>query len=498
MNNLKREKFVTFFYNDYESLGIEYISAVLKSQGVKTKLIYKNLIDYYAFDSSKKTDEKFYRKIAAQICSSNPDVLALSLLTDTFKANMVIAAMVKELNPEIKILAGGVHTSLLPQLTLNYPQIDAISIGEGEFTVLNYINSIETIAKGDSPFIKGIVYKQGAKAIGSFCEYSINEKLDSIPFPDKDLFYREDPTMKSHYFVQCSRGCPFVCSFCINDYLHSVVGSKRFRYRSPENIIEELILAKKKYNPSYIAFLDECFGVDKDWAAKFLTLYKEKINLPFLTSVHPNMVTDQLADLMRDANCAYVAMGVQSLNEDISKGILKRAIKREKVAEAIKIIRSRKIILQCDHIFGIPGEDKQDMLSALSFYNENRPSIVSVYWLSYYPKTCITQVAQEKGIISQENIRNIENGNVSSGIKRVYGYYDINFWLNYFIFFRKGFVRWLIKTGAFRFFKIKNIFISNAFPRALYAFLHKRDWNRYYMKRVILKKINNFKNWGPN
>ncbi|MDP2922714.1 MAG: radical SAM protein [Candidatus Omnitrophota bacterium] len=491
------QKSVIFFYNDYESLGLEYISAVLKQEKIKTKLIYKNLVDYYAFDSSKKTNEKFYHKIAAEICSHNPDILALSLLTDTFRANMAIAGIVKELDPKIQVLAGGVHTSLLPQLTLNYPQIDAISIGEGEFTVLNYIRNLSAILNEEIPFIKGIVYKQNGKLIGNFSDYTVNEELDSIPFPDKDLFYNEDPSMKSHYFVQCSRGCPFVCSFCINDYLNTAIGGKRFRYRSPENIIEELIWAKQKYSPFYVAFVDECFGFDKDWTTKFLNLYREKINLPFLASVHPNMVTPQLADLMRDANCAYVAMGVQSLNEDISKNVLRRAIKREKVAEAIKTIRSRNIILQCDHIFGIPGENQNDMLGALSFYNENRPSLVSTYWLAYYPKAYITQFAKEKGVLSEDDIGNIENGRIGSGIKNVQGYYEINFWMNYFTFFNKRFMRWLLQSGFFRFFKIKNIFISNAFPRALYAFFHKRDWNRYYMRRVISKKLRNLKVWGP-
>ena len=123
---------------------------------------------------------------------------------------------------------------------------------------------------------------------------------------------------------------------------------------------------------------------------------------------------------------------------------------------------------------------------------------MSVYWLSFYPKAYITEFAREKGIISEQDIEDIENGKISSGIKRVYGYYDINFWMNYFIFLNKNFIRWVINSGFLSLFKIKNIFISSAFPRALFALLHKRDWNRYYMRRVIMKKINNLKVWGPS
>lgn len=497
MSNNKTQKYVLFYYNDYESLGLEYISAVLKSAGIKTALVYKNLVDYYAFDSSGKLYDQFYQKIASEICERQPDVLALSLLTDTFQINMAIAREVKNLNPGIRIIVGGVHAGLLPELTLNYPPVDALCIGEGEFPMLAYVQNLEAILNRESPVVKGVVYKQDGRLIGDFKRYIINESLDNLPFPDKALFYNEDPSMKSHYFVQCSRGCPFICSYCVNDYLNSQIVGKRFRHRSPEKIIDELVLARKEYSPSFVVFVDECFGVDLKWTNRFLSLYKEKIRLPFLVSVYPSLITTQLADLMKDANCWYVAMGVQSLNEEISKKVLKRSIRREKIAKAIGIIRSRGITLQCDHIFGIPKETEKDMIEALAFYNENRPSLVSVYWLTYYPKAYITKYAREIGILSDSDIENIEHGKISSGIKKVRGYYDINFWLNYFVFFPRWFIRLILHVKFYRLFKIKSFYVSSAIPRALHAILHKKDWNRYYMKRIISKKLNNFRFWAP-
>lgn len=490
------QKFVLFYYNDYESLGLEYISAVLKNAGIKTALIYKNLVDYYAFDSSGKPYDSFYQKIASEICKRKPDVLALSLLTDTFQINISIAKEVKRLNPDIKVLVGGVHASLLPELTLTYPQVDALCIGDGEFSTLAYMQNLDAILAGGSPVLEGVVYKQNGRTVGNFLRHTINNELDNLPLPDKALFYDEDPSMKSHYFVQCSRGCPFICSYCINDYLNNETTGKRFRIRSPENIIDELILAKKNYSPSFVVFVDECFGLDFKWVERFLSLYKEQIGLPFLVSIYPNLVTPALADLMRDANCWYAAMGVQSLNEELSKKVLKRHIKREKVAKAIEIIRTRGITLQCDHIFGIPGETEKDMIEALIFYNENRPSLVSVYWLTYYPKAYITKYASEVGILSKTDIENIEHGRISSGIKKVVGYHDINFWLNYFIFLPKWFIRFILYIKFYRLFKIRNFYISSAIPRALHAILHKKDWNRYYMKRIIIKKMNNFRTWA--
>ncbi len=141
----------------------------------------------------------------------------LSVVTDTFQINMSIAREVKELAPRIKVLVGGVHATLLPKLTLSYPQVDAVCVGEGEYPTLAYVQNLDAILEGKSPLLKGLVYKQNDRLVGNYTHYTTNEDLDKLPFPDKDLFYNQDSSMKSHYFVQCTRGCPFVCSYCINE-----------------------------------------------------------------------------------------------------------------------------------------------------------------------------------------------------------------------------------------------------------------------------------------
>ena len=138
------------------------------------------------------------------------------------------------------------------------------------------------------------------------------------------------------------------------------------------------------------------------------------------------------------------------------------------------------------------------MVEALTFYNEHRPSLVSVYWLTYYPKAFITNYAKNIGFLSQRDIEDIEHGRSASGIKKVIKYHGINFWFNYFIFFPKWFIRFIINSGFYYLFKIKNFYITSAFPRALHAILHKKDWNRYYMKRIIIKKLNNLRFWSPS
>jgi radical SAM superfamily enzyme YgiQ (UPF0313 family) len=496
VNQEEKRKRVVFFYSDYESMGLEYISAVLQSNNIETSLVYKNLVDYYAGGSSEGIQEDRYKQIAREICALEPDVLGLSLLTDTFQANLSIAEEVKRISPEVKVLVGGVHATLLPRLTMQYHVVDALCIGDGELPTLEYVQWLDRIAHGERPEIEGIVYKDGGTHVGSFSSYASNKDLDALPLPDKELFYAKDPSMATYYYIQSARGCPYKCSYCINDFLSRASGTKPLRYRSVESVIDELETAKRRFHPRYVIFHDECFGVNRNHTRRLLDAYKQKIGLPFLISIHPHLVTQELADLLKAAKCWYAIIGVQTLNMKIAREVLNRPTDRTKVSNAIRLLKKNGILVKCDHIMGIPGETEEDMVDALRFYNKERPDIVSVFWLSYYPKSAILEFARERGLLSGKEIADIEHGRGLKGMKVAKGFYGAHFWLNYFTFFPKFFVDFIVSSGLFRYFNIKNYVISTGFPRALKSILNRKDFNRYILKRMARKKLANFLSWG--
>jgi len=480
---------IVFFYSDFESLGVESVSAAVRCAGMTAGLVYRNVRDYYSFDSGPGPGDSFFRRTAREICEQDPDVLGLSLLTDTLRVGLRLAGEVKRIRPRVRVLAGGVHASLLPERTLGHPQVDAVCLGEGESSAPEYLRCLDRIAGGESPGIPGILYRQGGRTVGDPRAYGRIRDLDSLPFADKELFYDCDPSLRSHYFLSGSRGCPFACSYCVNDSLGRGRAGRRIRFRSPERIVEELEQGRARHAYSYVVFLDECFGADPEHSERLLRLYRDRVRVPFLISTHPHLVNARLAGLLRDAGCGYVILGVQSLNEELSRQVLRRPVRRHRVSAAIRAIRSRGLPLQCDHMLGIPGETRQDMLDALRFYNEHRPSVVSVFWLTYYPKAWITAYARKQGILTDAEIEEIETGRRSGGIKRVQGWYAVNFWLNYLPFLPQGLARLLLRTPVWRAFRVRNPLLSSALPRALRAVLHRQDWNRYYLKRAVLKKL---------
>lgn len=149
----------------------------------------------------------------------------------------------------------------------------------------------------------------------------------------------------------------------------------------------------------------------------------------------------------------------------------------------IKDLKTAGIMVQVDHMLGIPGDSIANQEEAVLYYNKYRPDLISIFWLTYYPKTPIIQTAVKHGMLSCKDIDKIEQGKrVSKGTFHDGGsmknppmfYYSIQFLLNYLPFLPKWLVKLLIKTGWYRFLRIRNFYLATALPRVIQGLIDKR------------------------
>jgi radical SAM superfamily enzyme YgiQ (UPF0313 family) len=192
-------------------------------------------------------------------------------------------------------------------------------------------------------------------------------ELDVLPFPDKEIYYSRYPIFKNGYLIATSRGCPFKCTYCCNNiYYHLYSNASRIvRKRSISNVITELELAKSKYGPKFIHFVDDVFNYDQKWLFEFLAIYKDMIGLPFSCYLFPDFVDVQMAEALKESGCFKIQMGVQVVSDDKKKNVLKRSSSQEKIGEAIELLKKKKIYLVCDSIFGFPDETEDELLEKL-------------------------------------------------------------------------------------------------------------------------------------
>ncbi|MBI4684363.1 MAG: cobalamin B12-binding domain-containing protein [Nitrospirae bacterium] len=490
---------VTFVYPDFENLGTQYLMSVCLKNGYETDLVYYQARNNFVNRVNKSLS---FPDIAKRVVNTNPDVVAFSCVTDNYQYQLKCAKALKEIMPHVITIFGGIHPTAVPQRVLNNPEVDCVAIGEAEISFSEFLQEGRKENKfvlPDKP-VKGIVFKSGDRMIGEFIEGKLSD-LDEVPFPHKAPF---SSLMKltGEYRIITSRGCPYSCSYCFNSFYHVLRGKKDLRRRTVQNVIDELLHAKKQFSPKYISFWDDSFTTSKNWIREFCSEFKSKINLPFMCIVNPFYIDNEIAELLSSTGCIFVGIGVESTSEEVCSKILNRRSNNEKIVQAIKYLKEAGILVQADHLLGVPGDTLEKEEESVMFYNGCRPDIISVYWLTYYPKTEIVSIAYKQGLLSDKDIDSIEQGTlIESGslltggsLKDPKRYYSINFLFNYFPLLPKWLVYFLIKSRLYRLFRIQNYYITTALPRVVIAltkrrYVHGRVYIMNFLNEVLLSKF---------
>lgn len=410
---------VLFLNPQQEMGGIQCLSAFLKRAGYKTALVNDpNLFDnpWVQHPLLSKIFED-PEPILQQIANHKPDLIGMSVVTDDLSWGLKWARRIKE-RFNIPIVFGNVHATFHAEDCLRYDCVDFIARGEGEVTLLELVQALE--GKLQFNEVLGLGFKQNGE-IKINAMRPLIEDLDTLPFPDKDLYYEQMPYLNHGYTTMTGRGCPYKCTFCDNNtsqklYRATVEKSQKWaRRHSPQYVVDEILWAKNKYNIKHVRFNDEDFSYDKNWLREFCPLYKEKVGIPYFAWVYPNTIDNEMAQLLADSGCDAIEMGIQSGAEHLRKEVLHRRTKDEQIFEALTALRKVGIRATVDIIIGLPTETKEDLDSTVRLLAEGNPWHVYAFWLRYYPSTEILSIAKERKLLTPEQIHKLETSQHSRG-----------------------------------------------------------------------------------
>ncbi len=473
---------VVFVYPDYENLGIEHLMSICRSEGHEIDLVYYEANNPYLNRKSQNID---YSLIANQIIATHPDIVAFSCVTDNYQNQLTVANTLKKSSPDLYTIFGGIHPSIVPERVFKNDSVDSIAIGEAEISFPEFLSAGYCKNRFVPPDreVPGIVFKKNNFPIGKFIEGPL-VNLDKIPRTEKSYFLNVIKEMSNEYRIITSRGCPNQCSYCFHSYLKRSRGRSVIRQRSVDNVMEELLWAKKNFDFKNIIFLDDCFTFSEEWIYEFCHQYRQKIKTPFACISIPDYLTKPTINALASAGCVNIQLGIQTISVELSHTILKRKLNLSQTTSAIRSLKKKGIMVQVDHLLGIPKDSLKQQEQSVLFYNSLRPDLISTFWLTYFPKTQIIGTAKQNGLITEEEIGNLENGLSLTGESCLTGgsmknpdpYYSIAFLLNYLPLLPKWLVRMLVISGFYRIFKIKNYYISIALPRAIQSIFNKKDF----------------------
>lgn len=404
---------ITFAYIAAESIAIEVLSSVLKRDGHKVTLVF----DPGLFDDKQYLDipllkKAFNRKadVLGEIKASAPDLVCFSCGTDNYQwACEVARAVKKEL--DVPVIFGGIHVTAVPERVIKNDFVDMICVGEGEEALSELVASMERGVRDTTT--RNIWFKEAGEVIRNPVRPLI-EDLDVLPYPDKSLFEPHIPIRDGKYMMMTSRGCPYQCTYCYNNVLRrSVYGAEKkyVRQRSVESVIEELKIMKARFAFKNIAFMDDCFVMNRKWFREFAERYKKEIALPYSCMAYTGQIDDEMGELLKDSGCNRMMFGVQTMDRKTREEVLKRSFETdEKIKKAVSVCDRLEIPYSLDHIFGTPFADPREHEKTAEFYATTKAIRVCCYALFYYPRTEITEDGIKAGILNDKAVDDIEEG----------------------------------------------------------------------------------------
>lgn len=295
------------------------------------------------------------------------DIFFIYVNTPSSEYAKDIILQLRKYNHQAKFIAGGPHATVNPEDLLCF---DSIIMGEGEIASLQIL--------GQYPNLKKMYYEEKI------------ENLDDVPFPDRDII--DIKTYANNYELRgtptttliTSRGCSYgKCSFCCKYWIQN----SRIRYRSAQNIYEEIKQIREKYNINGFMFFDDEFCHNKRRLVDVCRLIKP-LNIKWRCLSRIESIHEKIVPIMADAGCIEIAVGIESADQEILNGINKN-INIERAEKACYIIKDNNIDLKELFIVGLPGESKQSLKKMDDFVARTQPYDVDFTILSVFPGTDI-------------------------------------------------------------------------------------------------------------
>lgn len=331
------------------------------------------------------------------------DVVGCTVYTLTFPLAKKLFEYTRQVLPNAFTVAGGAHPTSLPKQTLQeIPQVDCVVTREGE---LAFIDLLERIKTGDSfHSVKGIAYRRptdGEIVVNPPREFIAD--LDELPLPAYDLFpmdeYITTPNIVRRYptvATQVTRGCPFHCAFCE----YNLALGKKYRHRSPEKIIEELVYLKERYKTRGIVFRDSTFTVDIPFLRSLCEqMIKNKLNLVWMCYSRTDVIAKygtELLPLMRKAGCWQIGYGCESGNQK-SLDLIHKEITVENNVDAVQATIKEGIMCSTTWILALPGETQDDAYNTVKLALRLASHIAKFFLPIPYPNTELEKLCRQDG-----------------------------------------------------------------------------------------------------
>jgi magnesium-protoporphyrin IX monomethyl ester (oxidative) cyclase len=363
----------------FPPIPISYVAAVLE----ETNKVHVIDAPTEGRKNLKEVNKTTYRvglsnnQIGEKIKLWAPEVVIIEIpFSGWARTAFEVSSKVKQIDSKINIILYGQHPSARPKACLERDSIDFVVIGEAENTIKELVECLEE-GSSKPEKIKGLAFIKNDQIVTTPIRPVI-ENLDILPMPARHLLpmneyaiaVKENPlrgVIKKPWTIMItSRGCPFQCVFCT----HHTVWGKKWRGRSPKNVVAEIEHLVKNYGIKQIDFLDDNMTLDRNRMEKICDLIvTKKIHVDWFTpsGVRADTLDESLLRKMKKAGCKKIRLAPESGVQKIVDNVIKKNLDLMSVEKAVRICKKIGLKVGCFFVIGLIGETKNDIKETINF-----------------------------------------------------------------------------------------------------------------------------------
>lgn len=369
-----------------EPLGLAYIAANLEQSGHEVAILDAPALGIGSED------------IPDRIQGCGYEIAGVTMLTPMYGRSVEVVRILKERFPDMKVVVGGAHPTILPRETLEKnSEIDFAVLGEGEAVMVlllkalregNDISSIPGLAFRGSG---GIIVNPSAKPV---------QDLDNLPMPARHLLpmhaYRmtRSRSRSSHaYTVSVARGCPFDCAFCCRIF------GRKVRHHSVARILEEIRLLVEEYgarevnleadtitlNHPFLFSLCDAL-LDSGLSRKIVWTCESRVD-----TVNPGLLAR-----MKEAGCWQISYGVETGTQRLLD-IIHKGITLGQIEKTFVLTKKIGIGIRAFYMLGLPTETREESLRTISFARKLDAEWSQFTLFTPFPGTELYEIAASEG-----------------------------------------------------------------------------------------------------
>jgi len=369
-------------------LSLATIAAQARKDGHKVEILDLSFRDFNPHDILNHVKKNSY------------DIVGFTGTTPLFPQVIQLSKGIKELNPKIFTVGGGPHCSALPEKSIEEASLDAICMGEGDFTLAQIANGVPL------KDISGLVYRNNGTIVRNPHRDWIKD-LDDLPMPAWDLFDLEEYLPHTSHllaerppvcFFETTRGCVFKCDYCAS----KITKGSTLRKKSVDRVIEEIKYMKSfGFNEFFI--VDDIFTTDVERTKEICKrIIDEKIDMAWQcqNGIRVDAGDQEMFDLMKKAGCYKVAFGFESGNDQVLKDFGKggRATV-QRAFETIKMARKAGIDVFGYFMVGLLNDTEETMRDTIEFGRQLQPDILKISICIPFPGTAMFNELSAKGLL---------------------------------------------------------------------------------------------------